>query len=83
MVHNQIHVPLCKELKGSSLRKNHAEHRVDLLDAAFLAAPHRITVIDTGTLDSLNPGFKIVRPAEFRAPVRQDIVEQGQEFIGT
>ena len=82
MVYNQVHIPLGKEFEAGSFRKHHAKHRVSLLDTAFLAAPHRVTVINAGTLDSLNSSLKIVRSAEFHSSVRQDIFEQRQELSG-
>ena len=69
MVYNQIHIPLGKELKGNTLCKIHTEHRVSLFDGTFLAAPHGVTEIDASTLDSLNPGIKIVRLAKFHSSV--------------
>lgn len=80
MVHDLVHVPLGKEFKAGTFWKNHAEHRVSLLDSPLLSALHRVTVIDTGTLDPIDAGLQSHRIAKFRASVRQDIFKQGEEL---
>ena len=75
MVHDPVHVPLGKKFKAGTFRKDHAEHRVGLLNAPFLAALHRIAVIDTGALDPVDAGLQSLRIAKFRASVRQDVFE--------
>lgn len=50
-----------------------------LLNAAFLAAPHRITVIDAGPLNSMDAGFQPDRVAKLSAAVRQDDLKERQE----
>lgn len=59
MVHDQVDVPLRKELKTGSFWQNHPEHRVDLFQSAFLTALHRVTIINAGTLDSGIPVSKV------------------------
>jgi hypothetical protein len=54
---------------------------MSLFDTAFLAASHRVTVIDACTLDSFDPGLKSVRLAEFYASVSEDAFEHSQELI--
>ena len=83
MVHDQVYVPLCKELKTGSLRQNHPEHRVCLFQPALLPALHWVTVINTGTLYPVHAGFQSIRITEFRASICQDIFKHGSEFIGS
>ena len=42
MVHDQVDVPLCKELKTGSFGQNHPEYGVSLFQTAFLSALHRL-----------------------------------------
>ena len=49
MVDGFTNIPLRKICKDSPLRDDHPEHGVNILDAAFLVASHRITVINLRT----------------------------------
>lgn len=82
MVHDQVDVPLCKELKTGPFGQNHPEHGVGLFQTAFLTALHRVAIINAGTLYSGYTGFQSVRITEFRTTVRQDIFKHGSELIG-
>ena len=79
MVHDQIDIPLRKELKTDPFWQNHPEYRVCLFQTAFLPALHRITIIDAGTLYSCYTGFQSIGITEFRATVCQDIFEYRSE----
>ena len=61
MVHDQIDIPLCENLKAGAFRQNHPEHRVCLLQSALLPALHRVTVINAGTLYSVYTGLQSIR----------------------
>ena len=57
MVHDQVYVPLCKELKAGSFGQDHPQHGVSLFQPAFLTALHWVTIINAGTLYSGYTGF--------------------------
>ena len=54
-----------------------------LFNTAFLSATHRVTVVDTGSLNAVHAGFKGVRISELRAAVGEDVFEYGIEFEGS
>ena len=68
MVDSFSDVPLGQWLKHSSFRKNHAEHRVDVLNPPFLVTAHRVTIVNAGPLYAVRIRFQALRGAEFSAP---------------
>ena len=78
---DQVHISLGQEFKTCPFGKDHAEHGMGLFHAAFLSAAHRITVINAGAFYPIDARFQCARIAEFRAPVRQQDAEKGQEAI--
>lgn len=81
MVHNFFDIPLCQWFKNGSFREDHAKNGVDVLNAAFLVAAHRITIINASSLHAIRIRFKAVWNAEFSAPVCQDQGKHRDEFI--
>ena len=83
MAHDQVDIPLGKELKICLFRQNHPEHGMRLLQTAFLPAAHRVAVIDTGTLDPCKPGFQRFGITKLRAPVGKNVFKQCLKIIST
>lgn len=81
MTRNQIQIPLCKKRKRRSFGQNHAEHGMSLLKTAFLTAPHGITIVDAGSLQFIDTGFKSFRITKLRSSIREDVFEYGSELI--
>lgn len=71
MIDDEVNIPLGKIFKRRLLRKDHSEKSVDILHTAFPAAAHGITVIDSGTHDTVNAGLQRIRVSKFSAPVGQ------------
>lgn len=83
MIYDHVHIPLGKELKTGSFRKDHPEHGMSLFQTAFLAALHRVTIVNAGTLHTVHAGFQCGWAAEFGTSVSQDIFECRNEFISS
>ena len=47
MINSLSYIPLREALKHSALGKDHPQHRVDIFNAAFLAAAHGVAVENT------------------------------------
>ena len=54
-----------------------------IFHASLLAAPHRVTVIDTGPFEAVVSGFQCIRISEFPASVCQDRFKDDAEGHGT
>ena len=78
-----IMIELGQWLKHSSFRKNHAEHRVDVLNPPFLVTAHRVTIVNAGPLYAVRIRFQALRGAEFSAPISQNDRKYRNEFISS
>lgn len=72
MINDQVQIPLGQILKARALRQDLTEFCMRVFHPALLAAPHRITVIDACSLETVAAGFQSIRIAEFSASVCQD-----------
>lgn len=80
VIDNQVHIPLCKELEGSTFGKDHSQQRVNIFHAALLRRTHRIAIIDTGANDPFDTCFQGVRIAEFSPSVGKNYLEEGEKI---
>ena len=78
MVNCPAYIPLCKVLKHSAFGKDHPQHRMDIFNAAFLAAAHGVTVENTCPCLSVPVMFRQLRVSGLTAPVG----EYDREYTG-
>ena len=64
-------IPLRQISEHGSFRKDHPEHGMNFLYAAFLTAAHGIAVVDTGTLYTVYTGFETLWIRKLTASVGQ------------
>ena len=69
MVHDQVDIPLCQELKRSLFGQYHTEHRMYIFHTGLLTAAHGITVIDTRPDNAIDTDFQRIRIPEFCSAV--------------
>ena len=81
MVDNQVHIPLGEEFKTGAFGQHHPEHGVYVFDTAFLAAAHRVTVINARPLYAVYACFQSIGVTKLRTPVSQEDVKKAQEII--
>lgn len=72
MINDQVQIPLGQIFKTRSLRQDFTEFCMYVFHPSLLAAPHRIAVIDTCSLETVAAGFQSIRIAELPAAVGQD-----------
>lgn len=65
MVHNEVDIPLCKELERCFFREHHTQHRVYIFHTGFLTAAHSVTIIDARPDNALDTVFQRIRIPEF------------------
>lgn len=82
MINGSADIPLRVTFQDGPLRNDHAKHRMDVLDAAFLAAAHGITVVDLRSAFTAFVGFKAFRITEFTTSVGKDHRKKEKEFRG-
>lgn len=58
MTYDQVDIPLGQKRKVCLFEQNHPEHGMRRFQTAFLSVAHRVTVIDTGMLNSCKTGFR-------------------------
>lgn len=71
------------QTQHSSFRKNHAEHRVDILNPPFLVTAHRAIIVNAGPLYAVRIRFQALRGAEFSAPISQNNRKYRNEYISS
>ncbi len=81
MVYDQVHIPLGKEFKTCAFRQYHAEHGMDIFNAALLTAAHGVTVIEVSPLYAVYACLQSIRITELGAPVSQEGMKKAQEII--
>ena len=82
MVHDQVDIPLCQELKRSLFGQYHTQHRMYIFHTRLLAAAHGITVIDACPDNALNAVFQRVRVPKLCPAVCQYGPEDREKSIG-
>lgn len=83
MIYDQVEIPLGQILKVCPLGQDLTEFCVRIFHPSLLAAPHRVTVIDTGPFESIAAGFQCIGIPKFPSSVRQDRFKDDTERHGT
>ena len=82
MVYDQVKIPLGQILKTCPLWQDLTEFCMRVFHPSFLAAPHRIAVIDACSFGTVTSGFQCIGITEFPAAVGQDRFKDDAEGHG-
>lgn len=72
MVNCSADIPLCVSFQNGSAGDDHTQHSMDIFNAGFLVAPHRITIKEACSGIPAAVFFQMVRLPEFPASVGED-----------
>lgn len=72
MVNGSPDIPLCVSFQNGSIGDNHAQNGMDIFNAGFLIASHRVAIKEACSWIPLSVVSQMVRLPEFLAFVGED-----------
>ena len=75
------YIPLRQVFKNGAFRKDHAEHGMHLLYAAFLSAAHGIAVVYAAALNPVDAFFQAFGFCKLAAPVSETYLKYPEEIV--